>query len=96
MKKRVADRLPYGHNPNITCYYEYVHGKDTIRPGDKIKIKNLRGAFIFHKWAVNSDLDARWIDCIDSNTGEFRAFHLDKLKGLHRTPKKRIKKAVNA
>lgn len=86
------EALPYGTNPDIVVAYELPWGDDVIRPPDKIKFKNIIGWFEFIKVAHNSKLDATWIDCKDVNTGEFRSFHVHKLKEVSRPKKSRAKK----
>ena len=95
MKKKIDLELskPYGTNPNICVYTELEFGRDIIKPGDKIKFKNLRGNFTFHKWVHNSELDVTWIDCMDNKTGEFRSFYIERLKGVVRA-KKSIRKKL--
>lgn len=83
---------PYWMHDHVHVYYELEFGKDIIKPGDKIKIKNVRGDFTFHKWVHNSKLDKTWIDCMDNKTGEFRSFILHDLKGLVKPKKSRRKK----
>lgn len=79
---------------DISTYTELEFGKDIIKPGDKIKIKNARGYFIFLKWAHNSHLDVTWVDCMNPETGEFRSFYIDSLKGVYRAKKSIRKKLV--
>ena len=93
-KKAKIESLPFGHNPKISVYYELEFGKDVIKPGDKIRFKNLRGIYIFHKWVHNSELDITWIDCMDTKTAEFKSFYIEKLKGVHRAKKSIRKKLV--
>lgn len=92
--KAKYDTPPFGHNHHITCYYELDFGRDTIKPGDKIKFKNVRGFFLFSKWVHNQQLDVQWIDVIDPSTSTFRSFYMDRLKGVHRAKKSIRKKLV--
>jgi len=96
LKKRTGKNptTPFGHNPNIICYYELEFGRDVIKPGDKIRFKNTRGYFIFHKWVHNSELDVTWIDCMDTKSYEFKSFYMDSLKGVHRAKRSIRKKLV--
>lgn len=91
-KKHKPKVKPYFHNENIYVYYEFKHKKDTILPGDLLKIKYERGVFRFIKLVHNMDKDTTWIDCMDKTTGEFRSFYLDKVKGPHIAKKSRKKK----
>ena len=93
-KKRSSQNLPYGHNEKIYVYYELEFGKDVIKPGDPIKIKNTRGKFKFLKLVHNSELDVTWIDCMDIKDGQFRSFYLETLKGVIRPKRSRRKKLV--
>lgn len=92
--KAKNNSIPFSHNRNISCYYELNFGKDVIRPGDKIRFKNVRGTFVFSKWVHNRDLDVQWIDVIDPTTSTFRSFYMDRLKGVHRAKKSIRKKLV--
>ena len=85
---------PYFHDDNIHVYYELEWGKDVIKPGDVIRIKNTRGTFRFLKWVHNSTKDVTWIDCMDIKDGQFRAFYMETLKGVVRPKKSRRKKIV--
>lgn len=91
-KKNVAyNPEPYAVNPKISVKYELMYGKDIIKPGDKIKFKNMRGMFVFVRLAHNEELDSTWIDCYDFNTKETRSFHVAKLKMVVR-PKRSYRK----
>lgn len=81
---------PYAVNPKISVIYHLLYGKDTITPGDKIRIRNMRGTFTFVRLAHNEELDSTWIDCTDS-TGAMRSFHVAKLKSVVR-PKRSYRK----
>lgn len=85
---------PYAVNPDISVQYELEFNNDVIKPGDKIKFKNIRGTFVFVRLAHNQKIDSTWIDCIDVNTRETRSFHLAKLKMVIRPKKSRRKKKV--
>lgn len=71
----------YGVNPDISIFYEFKFGKETISTGDMIKFKDVRGTYKFIGVAHNAVKNVSWIDCLDSTTGEYRAFYVDKLKG---------------
>lgn len=86
------DRAPYAVNPDIVVQYELQFNNDLIKPGDKIKFKNIRGTFEFKWLAHNCRLDSTWIDCYDVSTRELRSFHLAKLKAVIRPKKSRRKK----
>lgn len=88
------ERPAYAVNPDISVFYELKFGKDTIHPGDMLKFKDVRGSFRFIQLAHNSKLDRTWIDCFSVETGEYRAFYVDKLKGIVHA-KKSIRKKMN-
>jgi hypothetical protein len=71
--------------------YEIKFGKDVIKTGDKIKIKNRRGSFHFRCLVHNSQLDITWIDCIDVITREWRSFRVEEIKGLVKMKSRRRK-----
>ena len=93
-KKKEYDRKPYHVNDDISVFYEIKYGKETINPGDLIKIKDVRGTFRFIRLAHNIKKDVTWIDCMNNVTGEYRSFYIDRLKGLVRA-KKSIRKKMN-
>lgn len=93
-KKKEYEYVPYSMNDDIHVYYELEFLKDTIKPGDKIKFKNVRGHFVFLHMAHNSALDVTWIDCRNPETGEYRSFYVDRLKSLVRDKKSRRKKQL--
>lgn len=83
---------PFWMFDHIHVFYELEFGKDIIKPGDKIKVRNVRGEFKFQKWVHNSQIDKSWIDCMDIKTGEFRSFKIEDLKLLVKPKKSRKKK----
>lgn len=93
-KKRVTeeDHIPYSNNANINVYYELDFNGYTIKPGDKIKIKNERGSFKFLHFVHNIEKDVQWIDCMHPDTGVFRSFYVDRLKGVVHAKRSRRKK----
>ena len=93
-KKEKVEYVPYDKHPHIHVYYELNFLKDTIKPGDKITFKNMRGHFIFLHLAHNSEKDVTWIDCRNPATGEYRSFYVERLKGLVRAKKSRRKKQL--
>lgn len=93
-KKKASSEVlePFWMFPHVHVYYELEHDKNTIKPGDKVKIKHVRGDFTFIKWVHNSNKDVTWIDCMDPKTGEFRSFHMHNLKGIVKPKRSRRKK----
>lgn len=93
-RKKHIENVPYRLNPEIHVYYELPFMKDVIKPGDRIKFKNMRGEFIFILMAHNVKKDVTWIDCRNPATGEYRAFYVDRLKTVVRAKKSRRKKQL--
>lgn len=91
-RKKLEPLEPFWYHDHVHVYYELSFGNDVIKPGDKIKIKNTRGDFIFIKWVHNSQKDVTWIDCRDSKTQEDRSFYIENLKAVVRPKKSRRKK----
>lgn len=85
----------YEGRDDIAVQYEMEHNGDLIKPGTVIKMKNMAKTFKFRCLAHNIKLDSTWIECIDNTTGEWRAFRVDKLKGVVK-PKKSRRKKKNA
>lgn len=83
----------YGLNDDICVQYELQFGKDLIKPGDKIKIKNMRSIYRFRCLANNVVLGTEWIDCMDINDGAFYSFRIEKIKGVVKAKRSRAKKA---
>lgn len=86
--------IPYAVNPEILVNYELAFKNDTIKPGDKIRFRHIRGIFIFVRIAHNVRLDVQWIDCIDEKTRGTRSFHVAKLKSVVRPKRSYRKKQV--
>jgi hypothetical protein len=81
----------HGFNPDIVVYYELQFNGEIMKPGEKFKIKNDSKTYIFQCFAHNITLDSSWIDAMCLDTGEFRSFRVDRIKGLVRK-KSRVKK----
>lgn len=94
-KRRDADtrELYVGGDPKV-CSFELPFGKDIIRTGDNIKIRNTRGTFRFIKVVHNITQDITWVDCMDNNTGEFRSFYVERIKNVVR-PKRSYKRKTD-
>jgi hypothetical protein len=82
----------YPLNESIHVQYELEFGKDIIKPGNKIRIKNDRNIYQFRCLAHNISLDKTWIDCISADGG-WRSFPVSKLKCLVKPKRSRRKKA---
>ena len=61
--------------------YELEFGGDTIKPGDKIKVKHQRGDYKFRCVVHCPETNITWFDCIEILSGSWHSFYLDKLKG---------------
>jgi hypothetical protein len=94
MKRKHVEptKEPYHLNPHIAVTYELPFGNDLIKPGDKIRIKNLRGTFTVHKFAQHTAKDVMWVDCQDTKTGEYKSFYVEKIKSIVRAKRSYRKK----
>lgn len=92
--KSKIELKPYHYNENIFVYHELDFMNDVIKPGDKIKFKNIRGTYNFIQFVHNAEKDVSWIDCMDAITGEYKSFYIEKLKGVIRPKKSRRKKQI--
>lgn len=90
-RKKNARPEPYV-NPNWEISYEYQYGRDLIKPGMKIKIKQEHGEFVFQRVVHHKEKDVMWIDCY-SRSG-YRAFYIDRLKKVVKPKRKYEKKNV--
>lgn len=91
-KQKVDLREPYAHNDQIFVSYEFPFGRDVMKPGDIIKIKNQRGKFKFLKVAHNASKDVTWVDVMKVEDGQFYSFYIDRIKLIIRPKKSRRKK----
>jgi len=90
--KTKREYIPYSANDNIAVVYELGFKDDTIKPGDRIWIKN-KGWYKFRLLAHNIKLDTSWVDCVDCETGEWKAFRVDQITKVDR-PKKSYRKKI--
>lgn len=93
-KARAETRELYVGGDSKVCGFEFPFGKDIIVAGDNIKIRNTRGTFKFLKVVHNISKDVTWVDCMDNNTGEFRSFYVEQIKGVIRPKRSYRKKLV--
>lgn len=93
-KKKFEPNAPYWYHDYVHVYYELEFNKDLIKPGTKIKFKNMHGTFTFIKWVHNSKKDVTWIDCYSDKTREERSFYIENLKGIVKPKRSRRKKIV--
>lgn len=91
-RKAAITQEPYGHNPSIYVAYELPFGRDLMKPGDVLKIKNQRGTYRFLKVAHNADLDVTWVDVMNVKDGQYHSFYVEKIKLIVRPKKSRRKK----
>lgn len=76
----------------VVVYYEFPLGREIVVPGDKIRIKNRRGFYIFRRLAHNVEQNIQWIDCYEAISGKYHAVYPDKVKSVYRPKKSRAKK----
>lgn len=86
---------PMSDNTLNYIYYEteLEFEGETLRPGDKIRIKGERGIFTYRGWAHNAKTDVTWVDCTEDSAGSFRAFYIERIKSVIRPKKSRRKKS---
>jgi hypothetical protein len=78
-------------NPNWVVTEEYPLGKDTLVPGDKVKVKFIRGQYNFIRHVYNSKTKTEWFDVVGPDG--FRSFRIEDVRKIK--PKKfRRKKNV--
>ena len=80
--------------PHIIPSFEFEFQGDTIVPKALIKFKNTRGIFKFRCIATNVTTGKTWIDCINVDTGEWKSFYVEKLKGLVKPKRSRRRRKV--
>ena len=88
-----SEKKPYHLIEYISTYDEMKFGKEVVSAGYTIRIKNEKGNFKFTRLVHNSLKDVTWIDCYEGTSGVYRAFYVDRLKGLvksKRAPRKKI------
>ena len=88
----VSDKKPYSLHEEISVFYEMKFGNQTINPQDFIKIANEKGNFKFIQLVHNSAKDVTWIDCYQPQTGMYRSFYVDRLRGIFRSKRNTRKK----
>lgn len=72
------------------CAFEFPLGRDIVKAGDRIKIRQERGWFTFYKIVHNTKLDVTWVD-VTSDKGEWRSFYIERVKQVDR-PKRSYRK----
>lgn len=82
----------YDGNDDIVVQYEFQFKKDLIKPGDKIKFKNLTGEFQFRCLATKVSTGRDWIDCISVTQGSWHSFDVEKLRELVKPKRSRRNK----
>lgn len=91
----VNELTPYWYNPDIHLIHEIEFNGDTIKNGDRIKIKNDKAVYRFIRLVVNSKTQIEWADVYCVSFGGWRSFRTDRIKGkyLEKKPRKRRTKA---
>lgn len=80
-----------GSKSGFVYEYEYQFSpRATLTPGSKVRIKGERGWFTFVSITTNPRIQSTWIDVMDKDW-RFRAFRIDRIKGV---PPKRRNKVV--
>ena len=87
-------QMAYHNRDDICVQFELKFGEETITPGTVLKIKNQHGTFKFRCIAHNTKNGKTWLDAIDLRTGEWRSFHLDKIKNVVKPKRSRRKKTT--
>lgn len=82
----------YDNNSDIVVQYQLQFKKDLIKPGDKIKFKNLTGVFLFRCLATKVSTQRDWIDCISVVSGSWHSFDVAKLREVVKPKQSRRKK----
>lgn len=82
----------YANNDDIVVQYELQFKKDLIRPGDRIKFKNLSAEFLFRCLATKVSAERDWIDCINVTSGSWHSFDVGKLREVVKPKKSRRRK----
>jgi len=102
----LAPKFQVKHDLNQTWYtayydetkykvsYELEFGGQTIKAGDKIKIKHQRGDFKFRCFVYCPETDSAWFDAIAVPGGSWHSFGLSKLKGVIKPKKRSYRKRV--
>lgn len=83
----------YANSDHIHVQYEFdFEGEPVVANKTILRMKNTYGTFKFRCLAHNIQTDRTWIECIDNKSGAWRAFPVDKLKGIVKPKKSRRKK----
>ena len=90
--KNTKKNVDLNLNPNWTVFETYVHGKDEIAFGDKVKFKYERDEFKFLRHIIHGKLKVEWLDVVGP-TG-YRSFYIEDLKGKVKPKKFRKKRNV--
>jgi hypothetical protein len=82
----------YDGHDDIVVQYELQFKSDLIKPGDKIKIKNLQDEFLFRCLATKVSTERDWIDCISVKSGSWHSFDISRLSGIVKPKRSRRRK----
>jgi hypothetical protein len=77
------------------CSFEFPLGRELVKAGDRIKIRNERGWFRFYKVVHNVSLGVTWVDVTCATTGEWRSFYLERVKMVDRPKRSYRKRVIN-
>ncbi len=92
-RKKATQREPYWLNPHIKTMHELPFGRDIIKPGDNIRIKNQRGTYKVYQFAYNDQTAVTWVDCMHNDHGSFHSFYVTRIKRVDRA-KRSIRKKL--
>ncbi|WXW92589.1 oxidoreductase [Streptomyces phage Enygma] len=79
---------------HIVPAFEFELDGEVILPKALIKFKNTRGTYKFRCVATNTKTGKTWIDCINAETGEWKSFYVERLKGLVKPKRSRRRRKV--
>ena len=95
-RKPMAAREAFPHSVNITQSDTYDFNGIVIERGKELRIKNLRGIFLFYCYGQNSDLGVEWVTVMSKDAGSFHSYRPDQIKDVvkPKVPRKRRIKSV--
>lgn len=93
-RKKITHSEPYHLNEHIKVMYELPFGKDMIKPGDYVRIKNQRGKYRVYQFAYHNESAVTWVDVMNETTGAFHSYYVTRIKRVERS-KKSIRKKLS-
>lgn len=89
-KNAIEPTPPYWMNPDIVFIDLQIKGEPVV-PGTLLRIKHDRKPYTFIRMCYNQKLKKEWIDLRSAN-GDWISVYPNRLVGLFRAKKSRIKK----